>query len=47
MRENYWVWAILSEISRLTEHMWPENLFSFMEDKQISWIKLYGVDNAW
>ena len=27
--------------------MWPENVFSFTEGKQISWIQLYGVDNAW
>ena len=33
VRENYWVRAILSEISRLTEHTWPENVFSFTEGR--------------
>ena len=28
-------------------HAGPENVFSFTEGKQISWIQLYGVDYAW
>ena len=36
----------LSEVLRLTEHMWPENVFSFTEGKQISWIQLYGIGIA-
>ena len=45
VRENYSVRAILSEISRLTEHMWSEYYFSLKEGDQNSWI--YGFDYVW
>ena len=47
MRENHWVRAIISEVSHLTEHMWSEYCFSFMDPFLWLWLCLVSSSHPY